>query len=220
MIEIFFNSFFVAFSGALMPGSLLTYTIDKSIKNGALTGLVISAGHALLEFLIVILLLAGLSRILTLDISRIIIGIAGGIVLLFFAFMMIKDVILNKLSFDFKSGNTGDNSSKKHILFFNGAFISVLNPYFIVWWTAVGLSLILNSFTRFGFAGVALFYSGHILADILWYTFISFFISKTRNFFNIKIYKAVIIILAAFLIFISITFFISSIAIVKTFPDD
>ena len=50
MVEIFLQSLLIGYSGAMMPGSLLTYTLDKSIKSGPKAGLIISIGHALLEF--------------------------------------------------------------------------------------------------------------------------------------------------------------------------
>jgi threonine/homoserine/homoserine lactone efflux protein len=214
MIGIFFNSFLIAFSGALMPGSLLTYTIDKSLKNGAVSGLVISAGHALLEFVLVILLLSGLNKILSQDVSQVIIGFAGGAVLLYFSAMMIRDVIKSRINMDFKTAGKGV-VTKKPALFFNGAFISATNPYFLIWWTAVGLSFIMGSYLKFGVVGVAVFYFGHILADILWYTFVSYAVSKARKLFSLSVYKTVIFLLAVFLIVFAAGFFMNSISVLK-----
>jgi threonine/homoserine/homoserine lactone efflux protein len=214
VIEIFIKSFIIAFSGALMPGSLLTYTIDKSIKNGRYTGLIISLGHSILEFILVFLLLFGFSRILSHNISQIIIGFTGGIVMIFFGISMIKDAADNKIILNINNENSSNISTKKRKLFFNGALISAINPYFIIWWTAVGLSLITNSFRLFGFTGVIIFYIGHIIADISWYTFVSFAVYKTRNFLNIKVYKIIIVLLAVCLMGFGTSFIINSIKII------
>jgi len=56
---IFFTSFLIAFSGALMPGPLLTVTIAVSSKRGPWTGPLLILGHAVLEIAMVSLLLAG-----------------------------------------------------------------------------------------------------------------------------------------------------------------
>ena len=39
MVEIFFKSMLIGYSGAIMPGSLLTYVVEKSIKTGAKAGI-------------------------------------------------------------------------------------------------------------------------------------------------------------------------------------
>ena len=44
---IFLTSFVIAFSGAMMPGPLLTVTISESARQGGWVGPKIIAGHAL-----------------------------------------------------------------------------------------------------------------------------------------------------------------------------
>lgn len=186
-----------------MPGSLLTYTVDKSIQHGVKSGVYISIGHSLLELVLVVLLFVGVGKYLAYDTTRTIIGILGGIVLAYLGFQMIKDVYLNKVSLDIN-----ENSSRKlDNMFLGGAVISAVNPYFIIWWSAVGLSLIMRSYNRYGLWGLAVFYVGHISADFTWYTFVSTLISKTRHLINENVYKGIVVILALCLIYFSFTFF-------------
>ena len=49
MAMIFLSAMAVAFSGAVMPGPLLTYTIRQALSRGPKSGFVIIIGHALLE---------------------------------------------------------------------------------------------------------------------------------------------------------------------------
>lgn len=49
MITLFLKSLIIGYSGAVMPGSIFTYTVDKSLRNGAMSGLLVSLGHAFLE---------------------------------------------------------------------------------------------------------------------------------------------------------------------------
>lgn len=190
-----------------MPGPMFTYTVDKSIRHGIKTGLVVSLGHSLLELVLVILIFMGAGKYLSTDISRAIIGLAGGVVLGFLGLGMIKDVYLNKISL-----NTEDSKGDKHgNMFLAGAVLSASNPYFIIWWSAVGLALIMNAYNTFGIIGIALFYMGHILADISWFTFVAAVVSKTRHLINIRAYKVIIVVLAVCLIGFGVSFFASSI---------
>jgi threonine/homoserine/homoserine lactone efflux protein len=48
-----------------MPGTLLTYTLDMSLKKGIKAGFLIPLGHVILEAFVVLLLLLGLSKYIT-----------------------------------------------------------------------------------------------------------------------------------------------------------
>lgn len=206
MLEVFLQSMLIGYSGAIMPGSLLTYTLGKSIKAGAKAGLMISIGHALLELVLVILIFLGVGKYLGTITAQLTIGILGGIVLILFGAVILKDIFLGKVSIDFKNEFDGKYGN----ILIGGALISASNPYFIVWWAAVGLGLIMNAYNTFGLMGIILFYLGHIMSDITWYVFISTLISKTRNFINLKVYKIIIAFLGVCLIGFGIGFLISS----------
>lgn len=206
MAALFFQSLLIGYSGAIMPGSMLTYTIDKSIRHGAKSGFILSIGHSLLELLLVIVIFAGAGKYLEAESVRTIIGIVGGILLVYLGLNMIREVYLNKISLDTK----GSTSSKQSNMFFAGIALSATNPFFIIWWSVVGLALIMNSYNSFGIIGITVFYIGHILSDITWFTFISILVSKTRHLIKISIFKAIIAILGIFLIVIGISFFIGS----------
>lgn len=211
MIQVFLQSMLIGYSGAIMPGSLLTYTLDKSIKSGTKAGLMISIGHALLELVLVILIFLGIGKYLGTPLTQLIIGILGGIVLIFFGVSMVKDIYLGKVSIDLKNEPDGKYGN----ILIGGALISASNPYFIVWWAAVGLGLIMNAYNTFGLIGVILFYFGHIMSDITWYVFVSALISKTRSFINLKIYKIIISVLGISLIVFGASFLISSARVIS-----
>ncbi|NLW55839.1 MAG: LysE family transporter [Firmicutes bacterium] len=191
MIEILIQSMLIGYSGAVMPGSLLTYTLDQSIKSGVKAGLMVSIGHSLLELLLVTLIFFGLGQALSSTPAQILIGVLGGIVLIYLGASMIKESFTGKINIDLSMAPTTKNSN----MIMGGALISAANPYFTVWWAAVGLGLIMNAYNAFGFVGVILFYLGHITADFSWYLFISWLVSKTRAFISLKFYKVLIILL-------------------------
>jgi threonine/homoserine/homoserine lactone efflux protein len=207
MISVFLKSLIIGYSGAVMPGTLFTYTVNKSIRHGVRSGLLVSVGHALLELVLVILIFAGAGKYLAADMVRAAVGLMGGVVLGYLGFGMIKDVYRNRISLDAKSSK---NNRQENMLL-AGVVLSASNPYFIIWWSVVGLALIMNSYNSFGIIGIAVFYIGHIISDISWFTFVSALISKTRHLISLKAYRVIIVILAACLIGFGASFLLSGI---------
>lgn len=206
MAAIFLQSLLIGYSGAVMPGSLLTYALDKTMRTGAKAGFLISIGHSLLELLLVVLLLGGIGKYLGTETAKTVIGLVGGSVLLFFGATMLRDVAGDKVSIDV----TGQAKEKQGNMIVGGAVISASNPYFIIWWAAVGLGMIMAAYNAFGLAGVAVFYLGHILSDITWYGFLSILISRTRGFINRKVYRGIVAVLGVCLVGFGGSFFITA----------
>lgn len=196
MLKILFEALGVGFSGAMMPGSLLTYTIRKSMSHGPKAGFIISTGHALLELILVLFIFMGFDTVLKSDAAQIAIGIAGGLMLAYMGLDMIIGSIRNKVSISLEEGST-----RKGGMLVSGMVISAANPYFIFWWAVVGLGFIMESYNAFGFAGVIVYYLGHIMADYTWYGFVSVLVGTTRKFINNKLYRILIAILGALLVF-------------------
>lgn len=57
---IFFSSFLIGFSGAMMPGPMLGVTISGSLKRGWIAGPLVVLGHGILELMLVIAMISGL----------------------------------------------------------------------------------------------------------------------------------------------------------------
>lgn len=206
MFQIFFQSLLTGYSGAMMPGSLLTYTIDRSIKSGPVTGFLISVGHSLLELVVVVFLLSGTGSFLGTEAAQMVIGFIGGIILNFFGISMIKDAYQNNININIDAKSEKESRG----LIAGGIIISLSNPYFIFWWATVGLGLLLDAYASFGMIGVILFYFGHIFSDISWYSFISVFISRTKKFINQKAYRVIIAVLGICLCGFGISFIVNS----------
>lgn len=209
MAEVFLKSLLIGYSGAVAPGSLLTYTLDKSIKTGAKAGFLISSGHALLELAVVAMIFSGLGRFLGTTTAQMLIGGLGGLVLLFFSINMVTDVIKGKINVNFNK--PGPASGKHGSTIVGSALISAANPYFTIWWTAIGAGLIMNAYNAYGIAGVVVFYFGHISADFTWYCFISALVSKAGTFINLKAYKVIIVLLGIIIAGFGLSFLIPSV---------
>ncbi|MBW2659163.1 MAG: LysE family transporter [Deltaproteobacteria bacterium] len=203
LLTIFGSSFMLALSGALMPGPVLTVTISESSRRGAVAGPLMILGHAILELLLVIGLLAGLAPLLARDDVFIFISLAGGAILLWMAYSMFKNLPALQLAREADEG-------KPRNLVLAGILLSIANPYWLIWWATIGLGYIMYS-VKYGIPGITAFFLGHILADLTWYSIISFGIAKGRRFFNDRSYRRLIGACATFLVIFSGYFFYSGV---------
>ena len=206
MIPLFLTALAVGFSGAMMPGSLLTYVIRQSLKDGPKVGFVVIIGHALLELALIIGIFMGLDVILKSDAAQIIIGTVGGLLLIYLGADMILKAARKQVSVSM-DGQT-KNSDK---LVLSGALLSAANPYFLLWWAVIGLGFLTDAYRDFTIWGVAAFFAGHILADFSWYGLISTVVGKTRKFISEKPYRIIIMVLGGLLIFFGTNFLIDAI---------
>ncbi|MHB8138646.1 MAG: LysE family transporter [Smithellaceae bacterium] len=192
LFTIFASSFIIALSGALMPGPLLTATISETSQRGFIAGPLMIAGHAVLELALVIALLAGLAPFFQLPVVFAASALGGAAILLWMAFGMFRGLPSLTLSWE------GKQKRLKHPMI-SGILMSVSNPYWVIWWATIGLGYILYSW-QFGVWGIAFFFAGHILADLIWYSFISAAVSGGRHFLTDGIYRGLIACCAVFLV--------------------
>jgi len=205
MVAILLSSMALAFSGSVMPGPLLTYTIRQSLVEGGKSGFLIIIGHALLELALIVLIFFGFDIILQSDAAQIAIGLVGGALLGYMGAEMLYSAVRNRLKID-TEGRKGSRS-----MVVSGAVISAMNPYFLIWWAIIGLGFLLKAYQGFGIPGVAAFYVGHISIDFLWYGGISVIIGKTRRFISQNIYRVIVGVLGGVLLYFGATFFINAV---------
>ncbi len=181
---IFSFSFLVALTGAMSPGPLLTYTIIKSAETntrGYLMGIWIIIGHAILESALIVVLLLGFSYVLQNIIIIRTIGIAGGMILILFGLSIIRDVYLKKVSTGFLNpDNTRDKTpgpSRNKSLnnpIVGGILVSMSNPYWWIWWAAIGSAFMIQFDISFSnWPRLLAFFLGHEAGDMAWYLFVS-----------------------------------------------
>lgn len=206
MVLIFLSALTVGFSGAMMPGPLLTYTINQSLIYGPRSGVLITLGHALLELVLMILIFFGLDIVLKSIAAQIIIGILGGLLLIYTGIDMILNSIKNKTSIQM-----GQNKGASKNMLLSGIVISATNPYFLLWWAVIGLGFVIKSYDSLGYFGVGVYYAGHVLADFIWYGAISFIVGSTRKFIKEKPYRILIFILGCLIIFFGGSFLLNAI---------
>jgi threonine/homoserine/homoserine lactone efflux protein len=206
-VQIFLGSLMVAFTGALMPGPMLTLVITSVAQKGFKTAVFIVIGHSILELLIVASFYLGVLKYLDNTLAVKIISMAGGAFLIYMAISIIISVARKKIKLDLDSKKITQNLGTKGALVITGKgiLISLANPYWYVWWMTIGAAFMVKS-VQHSFGGVASFYTGHILADFIWYLFVGFLISTGRRFLNQKVYIGILLTCSAFLLYLGIKF--------------
>jgi threonine/homoserine/homoserine lactone efflux protein len=207
IVQIFFGSLMVAFTGALMPGPMLTLVISSVAQKGFKTAVFIVIGHSALELLIVASFYLGVLKYLNNALAVKIISVVGGAFLIYMAVSIIVSVARKKIKLDLDAKKVTQNLGLKGTLLITGKgiLISLANPYWYVWWMTIGAAFMVKSVQQ-SFGGVASFYTGHILADFIWYLFVGFLISTGRRFFNQKVYIGILIACSLFLLYLGIKF--------------
>lgn len=203
-LGIFAGSFIVALSGALMPGPLLSVTISESARRGAMTGPLLIAGHALLELAMLAALLLGLGPLLTHDISALLLGLAGGALLCWMAIGIFRTIR------SFRIEPTVAQPFPGRHLSVIGILMSLANPYWTLWWATIGLGYL--TFARnAGVGGIAAFFCGHILGDLVWYSLVSWSFSHARQFLSDTVYRGIMLVCGIALAGFAVWFFWSGV---------
>jgi threonine/homoserine/homoserine lactone efflux protein len=183
----------------MMPGPLLTATISESSQRGFLAGPLLIAGHGILELLLLVALVFGIAPFLQRDDVFAVVAIVGGVILFWMAAGMFRSI--PSLSLKLNPGKV-----KRGSLLINGILFSIANPYWIIWWATIGFGYVLYSW-RFGLAGIAFFFAGHILADLAWYSLVAAAVGKGRHLFTDRLYRGIIGTCAVVLVLFSFYFF-------------
>ncbi len=207
---IFLSSFVIALSGALMPGPLLAVTIRDTTRNGFVAAPLLVLGHGILEAGLLALILVGLAEWIRGDLAVTVIALAGGGMLFWMALGMLREIRTLRFGVVGNSGGAapeeagrGKGSLARSVG--NGIVASISNPYWTIWWATIGLGYLVMS-RELGALGVALFFAGHILADLVWYLFVGFAVSAGRTRFTDRAYRWVVGTCSAFLFFFALSF--------------
>jgi len=141
----------------MQPGPVTATAIVIGGRN-RYAGTLMALGHIIIEFPVMVLIMLGAAKVLKSSKFQIAIGLAGGVVLLIMAVMMLIGLRQTDSSQAKKGGD-------KPVL--AGLILSASNPYFLLWWATVGLALATTA-RGFGIWAFALFALVHWLCDCLW----------------------------------------------------
>jgi threonine/homoserine/homoserine lactone efflux protein len=146
----------ISLSGVMAPGPVTAVTIGKGGRTPH-AGAFIALGHGVVEAPLIFVLMAGAGLFFSYPVVKIIIGFSGGIMLLLMSIDMFRSV----------NAKIALKSESKRSPFIDGVFLSAGNPYLIIWWATVGMTLI-NGSAIFGLYGILMLILVHWLCDFTW----------------------------------------------------
>ena len=194
-------SFVLALSGVLTPGPLLTITISESMRRGFITGPLLILGHGILELALIIAIVNGLGTFLKKGPVMGTVAIIGGPILLWMGWKMVKKT--KGVYFSFKERSV-EGSKTLHPVW-SGILVSLSNPYWSLWWATVGLGYMMTAM-EYGLMGLIVFFVGHISADFLWFSLVSYGVSSGRKVLSDKVYQRITMGCGIFLLLFGIWF--------------
>ena len=188
----------ISLSGVMLPGPLTAATIAKGYRNKN-AGALIALGHAVIEIPLMVLVYFGFAYYLASPQVEKVIGLAGGLMLIFMGSMVFRTT----------RKNMGEAADLPYNSFITGVIMTGANPYFFLWWATIGVALIAGA-AAFGVYGLFLFAIVHWLCDLIWEEFVSMSVFKTRHLWTRKVQVIVFGICAAILIGFGVWFCLSA----------
>jgi threonine/homoserine/homoserine lactone efflux protein len=156
-----FQAILISLSGVMAPGPLTVVVVGKGARS-ARAGALIALGHGIVEFPLMALIVIGLAPILNRPTVSSVVGLAGGIVLLWMGIGLLRSRRM--------APATSDERQASPLA--AGILMTAGNPYFLVWWATVGATLVFRAW-EFGLWQLILFAVIHWSLDLAWYFFLS-----------------------------------------------
>ena len=209
LVEMGLQIILVSVSGVFSPGPLLFANLALSKYGGFWSGIKIAVGHTIIELPVIILLslpFVVLSPInLTFSTTKIITFIAGAFMIVFGILYVVRTIRT------WGSPNSPINTSRIENPYLAGIMFTSLNPFFIVWWTTVGVKLISDSISLLGHpAGIAFLFFAHIWMDYAWLGLSSYLAYRGFNIIRSEYHKYITILLTVPLFYYGIYFILGS----------
>ncbi|MHA2378858.1 MAG: LysE family transporter [Candidatus Thorarchaeota archaeon] len=168
----------VSLTGALAPGPLSAAVVMQASRRGRLHGILPMVGHSIVELGIITAIILGVQALELNQFTIDLIAGFGGIVVILFGFLALRDY-KHREKEDSTEENTGSTAASVIEATAQGAAVSILSPYFLLWWFAIGLSsvTILVAELQLGIGTVflagVLVYLTHISTDFMFGAFLT-----------------------------------------------
>jgi len=177
-------------TGVMMPGPMFAVTVAKSYKS-QFAGTQIALGHAVIEIPLILLIYFGFARFFEEELVQIILYFVGGAMLIWLGIVMFRA----------KAGVIEKGKDLAYNTVMAGVVTSLFNAVFILWWAFVGGTLIMEMKSlELGITGLVLFILVHWLCDLIWLSFVSILIYRTRSLWGRKFQEWLFIVCSLLLI--------------------
>jgi len=205
-------SFIVGFGAVVSPGPVSTTIVTQSPRHGWWTGPLVSIGHSLMEFILVLLIMVGLGSVLANTPIQIAIALLGGILLAWMGLGMLWNTLRGRVHLPIGEPQALRLSSSQ--LFWLGILATISNPFWYAWWVTVAAGYLAQA-QQAGLAIVSAFYIGHISADFAWNTTLSTVIAGGRKWINDRVYQAIILVSGGFLFYLAWVFIVQGLKLLS-----
>ena len=202
MLPVLLSVIVVSLSGVMAPGPMFAVTIAKSYRS-PWAGARIAIGHAVIEVPIILVIYFGAGRFFQHTAVQTALSLLGGAMLLWMGvslFRARKNVI--------ESGQ-----DLKYGAVTAGIVMSAINPFFLLWWATAG-SMLVMKFTEFGAAGMPVFIVTHWLCDLVWLSFVSVVVYRTRSLWGQRVQSWILVVCSVLLLGFGVWFIVSGVQLV------
>ncbi len=159
----------ISLSGVMMPGPMFAVTLAKSYRS-PWAGAQMALGHAVIEVPLILLIYFGLARFFQDTAVRVALSVLGGGVIIWMGIGLFRA----------RRNVVQGGKDSTYSPFVAGIVMSGVNPFFILWWASIG-SMLIMQFLDFGTGGLVAFTIVHWLCDLLWLSFVSVLVYKTKS---------------------------------------
>ncbi len=202
MLPLLLSVVVISLSGVMMPGPMFAVTVAKSYRS-PWVGVQVSLGHGVIELPLILLIYFGFARFFENNTVQLLVSLLGGAMLIWMGVAMFR-------------ARTEAVKRGQHLpynAFIAGILTSGFNPYFLLWWATIG-SLLVMKFLDFGAAGLTVFFVVHWLCDLVWLSFVSILVYKTRSLWGRKSQQGLFITCSLLLVGFGAWFLVSGLRVV------
>jgi len=181
MLTLLLSVVVISASGVMQPGIMLAIAIAKSYRS-PWAGALMALGHAVIEVPLILLIYFGFAQFFENQIVQVVLSLVGGGMIIWLGIHMFRA----------RTAITQKGKDLPYNAFVAGILTSLLNPFFWVWWAAIG-SMLVMKFLDFGTTGLVLLIIVHWLFDLVWLAFISVLVYKTHSLWGRKVHEGIFI---------------------------
>ncbi len=185
----------LSLSGVMAPGPLTAISLTEGSRSPH-AGVLLSFGHGVVEIPLMILLFLGFGAFMEGDGVQQWLLASGGIVLLAMGIQILLKT---------RTAAVPSTSGTRRVPFIAGMLLSASNPYFIVWWSTVGLTLISKS-AAVGALGFPILVVVHWLCDFCWLYLLSALSWKAGAALGVKFQRVLAVIAGAVVLVFAVRF--------------
>lgn len=188
----------ISLSGVIAPGPVTAVCVGHGSKSPH-AGVAIAVGHGIVEFPLIFGLYLGVGAVLGLPIVATVVGVLGGVVLLWMGAGLLRGARAQVA--DDSAPMPMDQSSP----LVAGLVLSAANPYLLVWWATVGTVLIMRA-GEFGVLAVVVLAVAHWTCDLVWCYLLSATAFRGGQLLGYRFQKILFGVCGVFLLFVGVRF--------------